>query len=442
MPGFLKPISSLAAIYCQGICLRFFCLGFSAGLPLLLVIGTLSFWLREAGVDLTTIGFMSWIGLIYGCKWLWAPFIDSVPVPWLSRKLGQRRAWLLIAQIGVIAGLLGLAFNDPKQSLMVTAAFAMLTAFSSATQDISLDAYRIESADVSMQGALAASYQTGYRLAMIWAGAGAFALAAFYAESDAYSHASWTFAYSVMAASMLVGAATTLLSPTTETNCDKSAEKPFRRFSLKGLKTLCVTPFTDFLVRYRWHAALILALIATYRISDVVMGVMSNPFYLDMGFTKQEIAAISKIFGVVMTLAGAFTGGALVMKFGVFKTLFLGAALSSLTNLLFSMLALIGHSVPFLVATVSADNLAGGIASAAFVAYLSGLTNQKYSATQYALFSSIMLMLPKLTAGFSGMMVESMGYQAFFTLTAAMGIPVLLLIPFASKARPGQDGKQ
>lgn len=324
---------------------------------------------------------------------------------------------------------------------MITAAFAMLTAFSSATQDISLDAYRIESAEVSMQGALAAAYQTGYRLAMIWAGAGAFALAAFYADSEIYSHASWTFAYSVMAASMLVGAVTTLLSPADAANRDKSAEKPSVRFTLKGLKALCVTPFTDFLVRYKWHAALILALIATYRISDVVMGVMSNPFYLDMGFTKQEIAAISKIFGVVMTLAGAFTGGALVMKFGVFKTLFLGAALSSLTNLLFSLLAVIGHSVPFLVVTVSADNLAGGIASAAFVAYLSGLTNQKYSATQYALFSSIMLMLPKFTAGFSGLMVESMGYQTFFTLTAAMGIPVLLLIPFAAKARPEQDGK-
>ena len=195
------------------------------------------------------------------------------------------------------------------------------------------------------------------------------------------------------------------------------------------LKVICLTPLYDFFIRYRWHAVAILLLIATYRISDVVMGVMSNPFYRDLGYSKEEVAAISKIFGVIMTLAGAFLGGAVVLKIGVLKTLFLGAVLSAATNLLFSWLATIGHDVTFLIFTISADNLAGGLASAAFVAYLSGLTNVAYSATQYALFSSIMLILPKFLAGFSGVIVEAVGYSNFFIGTALLGLPVLVLIP-------------
>lgn len=443
---------SLFKIYLQPVCLRMFLLGFSAGLPLLLVLGTLGFWLREAGVDLKTIGFMSWLGLAYGCKWLWAPLVDNISLPYLTAKLGQRKAWLSFSQVLIVIGLLGMAFSNPQTQLLQLGIFAGLTAFASATQDISLDAYRIESAAEEYQGALAASYQTGYRLAMIWAGAGAFAIAAFASRADdalTYDQFGWTVAYTVMAASMAVGLCTTLLSPPpNEADKEHKAEQlaqtktaidafclahpnlPLPASKIIGwLKVICLTPLYDFFIRYRWHAVAILLLIATYRISDVVMGVMSNPFYRDLGYSKEEVAAISKIFGVIMTLAGAFLGGAVVLKIGVLKTLFLGAVLSAGTNLLFSWLATVGHDVTFLIFTISADNLAGGLASAAFVAYLSGLTNVAYSATQYALFSSIMLILPKFLAGFSGVIVEAVGYSNFFIGTALLGLPVLVLIP-------------
>lgn len=441
---------SLLKIYGQPVCLRMFFLGFSAGLPLLLVIGTLGFWLREAGIDLKTIGFMSWIGLVYGCKWIWAPLVDNLKIPFLTCLLGQRRAWLLVSQILIIICLCGMAFSDPSNQFKILVFFTFFAAFGSATQDISLDAYRIESADVKMQGALAAAYQTGYRVAMIWAGAGALALAAFFQHTDSnvYDPGGWKVAYLIMSASMLVGLVTTLLSPKPN---KVDEEHKYEQLSEIGknitvfieshphwpsslakvigwLKFIAWVPISDFFVRYRWHAVAILLLIATYRISDVVMGVMSNPFYRDMGFSKDEVAAISKVFGVVMTLVGTFLGGIIVLKAGVLKTLFLGALLSAATNVLFSFLASLGHNLTFLIFTVSADNLAGGLASAAFVAYLSGLTNVAYSATQYAVFSSIMLLLPKFLAGFSGVMVESIGYSNFFLTTAAIGIPVLFLI--------------
>ena len=418
-------------IYLSPPSLRMLALGFAAGLPLLLVLGTLSFRLREAGIDRSTIGYFSWVGLAYGFKWVWAPLVDRVPLPGLTRWLGRRRAWLLLAQAGVMAGLIGLAAADPRVSLGPMVGWALAVAFASATQDIALDAFRIESAPVDEQPALAASYQTGYRLAMIWAGAGVLWLAA-RAQGLAvgYDQAAWQLAYAVMAASMLLGVLTVLLSP-------EPAPQPLARARGAGewLRTALVEPFADFFRRYRWQAALILALIAVYRISDVVMGIMANPFYVDMGYTKDEVAAVTKIYGVVMTLAGAFVGGSLALRFGVMRILMLGALLSALTNLLFAWLAGFGHSVPALIAVVSADNLASGIASAAFVGYLSSLTNISYSATQYALFSSLMLMLPKFVAGFSGDYVNAHGYGGFFVSTALLGLPVLLLVALAARAQ-------
>lgn len=418
-------------IYLSPPSLRMLALGFAAGLPLLLVLGTLSFRLREAGIDRSTIGYFSWVGLAYGFKWVWAPLVDRVPLPGLTRWLGRRRAWLLLAQAGVMAGLIGLAAADPRVSLGPMVGWALAVAFASATQDIALDAYRIESAPVDEQPALAASYQTGYRLAMIWAGAGVLWVAA-RAQGLAvgYDQAAWQLAYAVMAASMLLGVLTVLLSP-------EPAPQPLARARGAGewLRTALVEPFADFFRRYRWQAALILALIAVYRISDVVMGIMANPFYVDMGYTKDEVAAVTKIYGVVMTLAGAFVGGSLALRFGVMRILMLGALLSALTNLLFAWLAGFGHSVPALIAVVSADNLASGIASAAFVGYLSSLTNISYSATQYALFSSLMLMLPKFVAGFSGDYVNAHGYGGFFVSTALLGLPVLLLVALAARAQ-------
>jgi PAT family beta-lactamase induction signal transducer AmpG len=404
-----------------------FFLGFSAGLPLLLVLGTLGFWLREAGIDRSTIGYLSWVALFYAGKWLWAPLVDRVPILFLTKRLGRRRSWLLFAQALIIFGLVGMATTDPKQNLEPIVWFALLVAFGSATQDIALDAFRIESAKAQYQAALAASYQTGYRLAMIWAGAGALWLAA-RAETTTgiYLAEAWQFAYLCMALSISVGVITTLLSPEPQ-----AVLLPKARSSGQWLQQTLIQPFADFISRYRWQAFLILGLIAIYRISDVVMGIMANPFYVDMGYTKDEVAAVTKVFGVIMTLVGAFLGGLLTMRLGVMRVLFLGGVLSAASNLLFAWLSTRGHDLNGLVWVISADNLSSGIASAAFIAYLSSLTNVQYSATQYALFSSMMLLLPKWLAGFSGVYVDTFGYEHFFIATSLIGIPVLILITLA-----------
>lgn len=420
-----------AAVYLKPTSLRMFFFGFSSGLPLLLVLGTLSFWLREAGIDLKTIGFLSWIGLVYGFKWVWAPFVDRLPLPVLTRKLGRRRAWLFLSQTGILVSLCGMAFSNPGEHLWVTATFSLLTAFFSATQDIALDAYRIESADTREQGALAAMYQTGYRLAMIWSGAGALAIAGMATSLDGYDQGAWKIAYLAMAVSVAVGLLTTLFSP--EPGDRQEIVGTGKKTLRERIEENVIAPFRDFFRRFGKGAVIVLLLIATYRISDIVMGVMANPFYSDMGFTKEEVAAITKVFGILMTLAGAFAGGIVTLKIGVLRTMMIGAVLSAGTNLLFAVLSNVGHDLLFLTITISADNFASGLASSAFVAYLSGLTNTAYSATQYALFSSLMLLLPKFLAGFSGVVVESAGYEGFFCLTAVIGVPVFVLVWLADR---------
>ena len=423
---------SVWRVYAEAATWRMLLLGFSAGLPLLLVFGTLSFWLREAGIDRTTIGYLSWVGLAYGFKWVWAPLVDRLPIPVLTRLLGRRRSWLLMAQLTIMAALVGMALTDPRVALSPVVWCALAVAFGSATQDIALDAYRIESAATEKQAALAAAYQTGYRIAMIWAGAGALWIAA-RAEAPGvvgYQQGAWQIAYLTMAASMLMGMATVLLSPEPAAR----AFKPSRN-AAEWLRSALVEPFADFLRRYGRQAVVILALIALYRISDVVMGIMANPFYVDMGYTKDEVAAVTKIYGVIMTLVGAFAGGALAMRFGVMRVLMLGAVLSAASNLLFAWLGSRGHDVNALIFVISADNLSSGIASAAFIAYLSSLTNVNYSATQYALFSSMMLLLPKFLAGYSGSFVDAFGYSQFFTATAVLGLPVLVLVALAARVK-------
>lgn len=453
-------------VYLEAPTLRMLLLGFSAGLPLLLVLGTLSFRLREAGINRTTIGYLSWVGLAYGFKWVWAPLIDRMPIPLLTRLMGRRRSWLLTAQMLIIAGLIGMALIDPQLALLPIVWCALVVAFGSATQDIALDAYRIESANIERQAALAAAYQTGYRIAMIWAGAGVFWIAAIsevasvadsavsaacvavngasqtvggsmgsvaQVVSASYQHQAWRIGYLVMAASMLLGVVTVLFSPE-----PAPRELPPARNAAEWLKSALVEPFADFLRRYGKHALLILMLIAVYRISDVVMGIMANPFYVDMCYSKLEVANITKVFGVIMTLVGAFVGGVLAMRFGVMRVLMLGAVLSAASNLLFAWLGSRGHDVHALIFVISADNLSSGIASAAFIAYLSSLTNVNYSATQYALFSSMMLLLPKFLAGYSGSYVDTFGYSSFFTGTALLGVPVLVLVWLASRMKmPG-----
>ena len=400
-------------MYAEAPTLRMLLLGFSAGLPLLLVFGTLSFWLREAGVNRTTIGYLSWVGLAYAFKWVWAPLVDRMPIPVLTKLLGRRRSWLLVSQIVIIAALVGIGLTDPRLALTPVVWCALAIAVGSATQDIALDAYRIESADTDRQAALAAAYQTGYRIAMIWAGAGALWIAARAEVTGVvgYQQGAWQTAYWVMAASMLLGVATVLLSPEPAAR----AFKPARNVT-EWLQGALIEPFADFLRRYGKQALLILALIAIYRISDVVMGIMANPFYVDMGYTKDEVAAVTKIYGVM-------------------RVLMLGAVLSAGSNLLFAWLSTRGHDVMGLTFVISADNLSSGIASAAFIAYLSGLTNINYSATQYALFSSMMLLLPKFMAGYSGAYVDAFGYSHFFTATALLGLPVLVLVWLAARSQ-------
>ena len=514
-----KPWREVFAVYAEPATLRMLLLGFSAGLPLLLVFGTLSFWLREAGINRTTIGYLSWVGLAYAFKWVWAPLVDRMPIPVLTRLLGRRRSWLLASQIVIIGALIGIGLTDPRMALTPVVWCALAIAFGSATQDIALDAYRIESADTDRQAALAAAYQTGYRIAMIWAGAGALWIAARAEVTGVvgYQQGAWQIAYLVMAASMLLGVATVLLSPepiARDNNADQEQLRLITRLfatdglvfawplaatmvGIAGLLSIMIMaavatvsfvtvvlffvvffggcigldqgwgsvnrlrfpvpqnlarvlawlniavflPFADFVRRYRRQALLMLALIAIYRISDVVMGIMANPFYVDMGYTKDEVAAVTKIYGVIMTLVGAFVGGVLAMRFGVMKVLMLGAVLSAGSNLLFAWLGSRGHDVWALTLVISADNLSSGIASAAFIAYLSSLTNVNYSATQYALFSSMMLLLPKFLAGYSGKYVDAFGYSHFFTATALLGLPVLVLVWLASRMQPPPPGR-
>jgi PAT family beta-lactamase induction signal transducer AmpG len=447
LPGWLHAFR----IYTHPRVLGMLSLGFSAGLPLLLILGTLSFWLREAGIDRSTIGHLSWIGLAYGFKWMWSPLVDRLPLPLLTRLLGRRRAWLLLSQVAITIALVGIASTDPLENLAHTVFFALAVAFASATQDIALDAYRIEAVAPRLQGAMAATYQAGYRMAMILASAGALWIAAAVDPSEAtYEYAPWRIAYLTMAGFMAVGIITTLIIrepdvPITRliSENENRAREAIAHWHLnKRLTQLLawlygamIAPFRDFIVRHGGHALLILALIAVYRISDVVMGVMSNPFYVDMGYTKDEVATVSKVYGVIMTIVGAAIGGVLTAKIGIMRTLFLGAVLSAATNLLFVWLAGRGHDVTGLIFTISADNLSAGIASSAFIAYLSGLTNSAYSATQYALFSSVMLLLPKFIAGFSGDFVDAYGYPIFFTSTALLGVPVLVLVWLAGRAK-------
>jgi MFS transporter, PAT family, beta-lactamase induction signal transducer AmpG len=423
------------SIYCQRRVLAIFVLGFSSGLPLMLVFGVLSFWLREAGVSRADIGYFSWVALAYAIKWLWSPLADHLQIPYLHHKLGRRRSWLLLSQIAVVAAVLCMASMDPQQDLALMAAFAVLLAFASATQDINVDAFRIETAPEHMQAALAAAYLTGYRLAMILASAGTLWLAALFSAGSEYDLTGWQLAYVVMALCMLPGLLTTLF-------CQEPVSILQQQITTQGSKLVrfsnwlqqaVVAPFIDFFHRYKWQALLILALIACYRLTDVVMGIMANAFYVDMGYSKEEVASISKIYGVIMTLIGAALGGVLINKFGTVRILFLGALLSAATNLLFAALSQIGYDITWLTLIISADNLSAGIATSAFIAYLSSLVNLAFTATQYAMFSSLMLLLPKFVGGFSGSWVEQMGYGPFFIMTAMMGLPALVLIVLVEK---------
>ncbi|MBU2955203.1 MFS transporter [Marinobacter sp. F3R08] len=413
-------------------------LGFSAGLPFLLVFSTLNARLADVGVETATIGFFSWLGITYSIKVFWAPVVDRLKLPLLDRLLGKRRSWIIFAQAGIATGLYLMAHVDPTVAPEMMAFCGLLVAFSSATQDVAIDAYRIEIAEERLQAALAATYIFGYRLALLVAGAGALYLAEYW---------SWQVSYEVMAALVGVGALTVLMVREPVVNHFAAAQDIALRIQQEAGKrshlnprlarlagwfyAAVAGPFLDFFRRYRELALIILLMVAVYRISDIAMGVMANPFYLDfMGFSKTQVADVTKIFGFFMTIAGSLMGGVMVVRYGVRRILLLGAVMTAATNLLFVVLAQYPPNIVTLAAVVSADNLSGGIANVALIAWLSSMTSASFTATQYALFSSLMTLPGKFLGGFSGVVVAGFGYAEFFLIAGMMGVPAILLAIF------------
>lgn len=468
-------------------------LGFSSGLPILLVFSTLSVWLFKAGISRSTVTLFSWAGFAYAFKYLWSPIVDNFKIPFLQ-QMGHRRSWLLLAQVMIVLCLIATSLTDPSQTLVLTAVAITCLAIFSATQDIVIDAYRIESASHRLQGPLSSMYIAGYRTAMLVGGAGSLWLAS-YLGTEIYDKTVWQIVYLFMAVLMSVGIITTVLSsePKNKKNnflkinqhtkflfvfilsflgfimsynfllnpfgTDEILQKflfsIFKIFlcfvsssliififiktkfiSKEQTKKIYLEPIKNFTNRYGKFAFYILLLISLYRIADVVMGVIANIFYLEKGFNIKEIATYSKFFGVFATILGGFLGGFFSIKFGTMKSLFIGAVVAAGSNLLFAWLALSKINIIFLITVITADNISSGFAGAAFVVYLSGLTSIKFTATQYALFSSIMLFIPKLIAGYAGSWVDFMGYANFFIITALLGVPVLLLIIWIARIAP------
>lgn len=480
-------------------------LGFSAGLPLLLIFSTLSVWLTEAGIERKMVTMFSWAALGYSFKFVWSPLIDSLRLPFLTNALGKRRAWLLLAQIFMITAVCVMAFTDPAapvsgslNPLTVLAIGSILLGFSAATQDVVIDAYRIEVApnDTALQSTLSAGYTAGYRVGMIASGAGSLLLAAKLGSSDKhYLYSAWQTTYFIMAGLMGLGVLTTLLirephnieRPTPLSAADNGLllamfvlstlafilafrfsgslfpsqiASPLLAFLIEAghlllslgagvlMAILSVkigvvkretvvntwyVPIADFFERYGKKALILLALIGLYRISDIVSGVISNVFYVNLGFNKEEIAWAVKTFGVAMSIAGGFAGGLLAQKFRIMNMMMLGAIAAAATNILFIFLAWRGHDMMLMYTAVGLDNFAAGLAGTVFVAFLSALTNIRFTAVQYALFSSLMTLFPKVLGGYSGAIVDKIGYDGFFALTALLGLPILALVWWADK---------
>lgn len=470
-------------------------LGFAAGLPFLLYFATLSVRLEKSGIDVTLIAFFSWFGLSYSFKFLWAPLVDRFDPPGLAKVFGRRRAWIFVAQIGVALGLIGLGFADPTKSLAVTALFSFLVAFSSATQDIGVDAWRIEAAaNDDEQAPLAAAYQYGYKVGMLISGGVALIIAGL---------ANWTMAYFSMAGFLALSAlifalwdrkdgvlvsaraiGTGLLFALalftgvvvvavgigrgvpalldlfgvefSRREIGKMAAYlaafpiilcalaiPFiRRIPEDGpiLKSAGFGPFLDFFWRHGWHAILIMLFVSTYRLSDIVMGIMAKPAYSNMGYDEIAIGLVSGTYGPWMVFVGVALGGFTALKFGLTRSLVIGAIISVLGNLMFAWLVeqSAETTVPLFIA-VTADNIAGGFAGTVFVAYLSTLVNRSFAGTQYAIFSSIYSLGPKLLAGSSGLIVAAQGYTFFFIYAAALGLPAILLSAIVERLKPDRE---
>ena len=414
-------------------------LGFSAGLPFLLTGNTLGAWLRDAGTELAAIGFLSWVGLAYSLKFVWAPLLDRVELPVLGR-LGKRRSWILLAQAGVIAGLVAMTLIGPEGGLVLFGVFALVVAFSSATQDIAIDAWRIEVSRTAEElGLMSAAYQLGYRAAMLVTNAFIFNIAA---------RTGWELSYGLMALLVGVGVAAALLAsePSTETSAvarAKAAAAPIVPiWTLRGLHDAVVAPFVLFFRAHGTKALLLLAAISLYRLPDFIMGPMVNPFYTDLGLSRDAIGAMRAGVGLWGTIAGVAAGGFCAVRLGFVPTLVLGAFLAPASNLGLTAMALTGADLGVFAAALTVENFSEGFAGTALIAWMSSLTTFGYAATQYALLSSFYAILGKVLKGLSGVAVEALGrnmdlilaYGVFFACTAAVGIPSVLVAIWAARA--------
>lgn len=402
-------------------------LGFSCGLPLLLVYGTLSAWLHDEGVSLTVIGWFSVASSAYALKFLWAPMVDRCPLPGLTRLLGQRRSWLLVSQLCVMAAIVMLGSTDPHDDLAWTALWAVILAFSSATQDIVVDAYRIEILDEARMGAGAANYVVGYRIATFASGAGALVIA---------DQAGWFSAYAVMAVLVTAGIMATLLGPEPMRQDETQTGGIARGLPtvIDTLRRAVLMPFVDFMKRQNWPAVLLF--IALYKYGDALLGVMANPFYLDIGFSKTEVGLVTKGFGLAATLVGGIIGGVVVARYGTLRALLFGGILQAASNGVFALQAWIGPELPMLFVTIGVENLTGGIGTIAFVAYLSGLCNIAYTATQFALLSSLMAFTRTVLASGGGWLADQIDWVSYFLLTGLAAIPGLMMLLWLMKQAP------
>jgi PAT family beta-lactamase induction signal transducer AmpG len=404
-------------------------MGFASGLPLPLTFGTLSFWLAESGVSRAAIGAFALVGTAYSIKFLWAPAIDRLGLGAWTRLLGRRRGWALAIQLALAGAILFLGSTDPKVDPAMTALAAVLVAFLSASQDIVIDAYRIELLKPEEQGAGAAATQFGYRFGMMASSAGALYAAEF---------AGWTASFAIMAGLMGVGAVTVLLTREPARSALAAAEAAPQGPKLVRIATwfqsAVIGPFADFATRPSW--LLILIFVVAYKFGDALAGVMANAFYVSTGFTRLEVANISKIFGVAATLGGLAAGGILVHRRGVYPALLVCGVLQALSNLIYCLQAIVGHDAALLVVTIGVENFTGGMGSAAFVAYLSGLCNVAYTATQYALLSALASVGRTTLSAWGGWLAEQLDWVLFFAATTFAAVPGIVLVLVLMKRFP------
>ena len=396
-----------------------FCLGFASGLPYMIIISTSTAWLRDAGVELAYIGFFAWVTFMYAFKFLWAPFVDRFSIP-ILKQYGHRKSWIVLMQVIIFINLIILSNTDPKSDLIFFSLIAFLIALAGSIQDIAIDAFRIEYANINEQGSLAATYQFGWRLAIIVATS--FAL--IFADTNG-----WSLTYKIMAATMIIGLLGLIVS---------KEEKNFQLGKLSFTQSIR-DPFVDFLSRFGFFAsAVLLMIIATYRLTDIVMGPMATPFYIDMGFTLTEIGAVVKIVALLASIFGISMGALLLKKIGIYRSLMLGAFLVMLTNVCFSYVAISEKSITSLSMIVAMDSIAAGIVGTVNIAFLTSLVSKKYTGFQYALLTGFMTGPGFVLKGLSGLWVnylqgiygDDFGWMGFYVTTSLLTMPVIAIFIF------------